>query len=142
MITGWRLQPPLLGGVASRWLGGALAAVGAIIVAESFARFALKGLGTPAPIAPTKHLVVSGLYRYVRNPMYVGVLAAIVGQALLFPSLVLLGYAALVWLAFFAFVALYEEPKLQRTFGSEYTDYRANVPPWLPRITPWRGPGG
>jgi protein-S-isoprenylcysteine O-methyltransferase Ste14 len=141
MITSWRRQPPLLGGAASRWLGYALAAVGSISVVECFVRFALKGLGTPAPGAPAEHLVVSGLYRYVRNPMYAGVLAAIVGQALLFGSLLLLGYAALVWMFFFAFVVLYEEPHLQQRFGSAYMDYRASVRRWLPRITPWQGPG-
>ncbi|MGH7493599.1 MAG: methyltransferase family protein [bacterium] len=140
MISAWRMQPPLLGASGSRWLGGALVGVGAIIVVECFARFALKGLGTPAPIVPTERLVVSGLYRYVRNPMYVGVVLAVVGQALLFGNFVLLQYAALVWLCFFAFVVLYEEPALRRQFGSSYETYRANVRRWWPRITPWRGP--
>jgi protein-S-isoprenylcysteine O-methyltransferase Ste14 len=140
MITAWRMQPPVLGASGSRWLGGVLLGVGAIAVVECFARFALKGLGTPAPLAPTERLVVSGLYRYVRNPMYVGVVLAILGQALLFGSLVLIQYAALVWLFFFAFVILYEEPALRRQFGSSYENYRANVRRWWPRITPWRGP--
>ena len=121
-----------------RWLGSALIAAGAITVVECFGRFALKGLGTPAPVAPTERLVVSGLYRYVRNPMYIGVVAAIVGQALLFGSALLLQYAALVWLFFFAFVVLYEEPALRRRFGSSYQDYRANVRRWWPRIRPWQ----
>ncbi|HSB60697.1 MAG TPA: isoprenylcysteine carboxylmethyltransferase family protein [Vicinamibacteria bacterium] len=140
MLTRWRLQPPLLGASPFRWLGGALVAAGAITVVECFARFALKGLGTPAPIAPTERLVVSGLYRHVRNPMYLGVVAATVGQALLLGSLVLLQYAAVVWLSFFAFVVLYEEPDLRRRFGTSYEDYRAHVRRWWPRITPWRGP--
>lgn len=141
MLTRWRQQAPVLGGSEARWIGCALVAAGAVIVAECFARFALKGLGTPAPIAPTERLVVSGLYRHVRNPMYVGVVSAIVGQALLFGSAALLEYAAIVWLFFFAFVLLYEEPRLQRRFGSAYASYRANVPRWWPRITPWRDAG-
>jgi len=141
MLTRWNVEPPLLGVPASRWLGGLLAAAGVTAVIECFARFALEGRGTPAPVVPTESLVVSGLYRHVRNPMYVGVVAAILGQALLFGSVVLLEYAGLVWLAFFAFVILYEEPTLDRTFGPAYRDYRAHVRRWWPRITPWAGPG-
>lgn len=141
MLTGWRMEPPLLGASAGRWLGGVLVGAGSIIVVDCFGRFALEGLGTPAPVAPTEHLVVSGLYRYVRNPMYVGVVAAIVGQALLLGSPVLLRYAALVWLFFFAFVVLYEEPSLRRRFGPSYESYRAHVRRWWPRIAPWQGPG-
>ena len=98
----------------------------------------MKGLGTPAPIAPTKFLVVSGLYRYVRNPMYVGVLSAIVGQAFVLQSTLLLEYAAVVWTCFFAFVVLYEEPTLVRRFGASYEEYGSGVPRWWPRITPWK----
>ena len=97
-----------------------------------------KASGISAPVAPTELLVVSGLYRYVRNPMYVGVLSVIVGQALVLGSTLLLEYAALIWLCFFAFVVLYEEPSLQRRFGAGYERYRTNVPRWCPRITPWR----
>jgi protein-S-isoprenylcysteine O-methyltransferase Ste14 len=136
-LTDWDVAPPLLGLAVSRWIGGVLVAAGAIVVVECFARFALEGLGTPAPLAPTEHLVVSGLYRFVRNPMYVGVVAAILGQALLLGRPVLLGYAALIWLAFSAFVAFYEEPTLRRQFGAEYDDYRAHVGRWWPRLTPW-----
>jgi protein-S-isoprenylcysteine O-methyltransferase Ste14 len=105
----------------------------------SFARFALKGLGTPAPVAPTRHLVVSRLYRHVRNPVYVGVVGAILGQALWFESVALLEYAAALGAGFFLFVLLYEEPALKRQFGAEYEAYRRSVPRWLPRIKPWRG---
>jgi protein-S-isoprenylcysteine O-methyltransferase Ste14 len=105
----------------------------------SFARFGLEGLGTPSPIAPTQKLVVTGLYRYVRNPMYVAVVAVILGQALLFGDWRLLWYAALFWLACRIFVVVYEEPTLERTFGAEYEDFRANVPRWIPRLTQWRG---
>jgi protein-S-isoprenylcysteine O-methyltransferase Ste14 len=138
-LTRWELRPPLFDGAASRWLGALLVAVGAATVVESFARFALKGIGTPAPIAPTRHLVVSGLYRHLRNPMYVGVVVAIVGQALWFGSVELLVYAAIAWAVVFLFVLLYEEPTLKKQFGAEYEAYRAQVPRWLPRLRPWRG---
>jgi protein-S-isoprenylcysteine O-methyltransferase Ste14 len=141
-LTRWRTQPPLLGASALFWLGCALIGAGATVVLESFARFAVKGLGTPAPVAPTQFLVVSGLYRYVRNPMYIGVLSAIVGQALLLGSTLLLEYAAFTWACFFAFVVLYEERSLQRRFGAGYESYRASVPRWWPRITPWQPPAG
>jgi protein-S-isoprenylcysteine O-methyltransferase Ste14 len=137
MLTQWEPGPTLLGIDAGRWIGVVLGLAGTIVVVESFVRFALDGLGTPAPVAPTRRLVVSGLYRFVRNPMYVGVLAAILGQALLLGRRVLLGYAALVFVAFSAFVALYEEPTLRRQFGPEYDDYRAHVGRWWPRLTPW-----
>ena len=107
-------------------------------IVDSFARFAREGLGTPAPIAPTRHLVVSGLYRYVRNPIYVGVVAVIAGQAILFADRRVLLYAALVWLAFHLFVVAYEEPTLSRTFGAQYEAFRAHVPRWIPQPKPWR----
>jgi protein-S-isoprenylcysteine O-methyltransferase Ste14 len=138
-LTQWRTQPPLFGASALPWFGYFLVGAGASVVAESFVRFALKGLGTPAPVAPTELLVVSGSYRYVRNPMYIGVFSVIVGQALALGSTLLLEYAAFVGLCFFAFVVLYEEPSLQRRFGPSYDSYRANVPRWWPRLTPWRG---
>ena len=90
---------------------------GVFFLVDSFVRFARDGLGTPAPIMPTEHLVVGGLYRYVRNPMYVGIASAIFGQAMYFGDTQLLLYGAIVWLAFHLFVLVYEEPTLRRTFG-------------------------
>ena len=136
-ITRGAMQPPLFANDLTRVPGLVLAAVGVVILVDSFARFAIQGLGAPAPVAPPQHLIVSGLYRHVRNPMYVGVLAAIFGQALFFADLRLIVYGALIWLAFHAFVRLYEEPTLQRMFESEYEAFRANVPRWIPRIFPW-----
>jgi protein-S-isoprenylcysteine O-methyltransferase Ste14 len=130
-LTGWEreeLWAPL------RVAGGALLVVGLAVLLHAFARFVVEGLGTPAPVAPTEHLVVGGLYRYVRNPMYLAVLAAIVGQALLLGQLELLAYAAVVALAFVAFVHWYEEPTLHRQFGEEYEKYRRQVPGWIPRL--------
>ena len=113
-------------------------AAGVAVVLDSFARFALQGLGTPAPVLPTRHLVVSGLYRYVRNPMYVGVLGIILGQGLLIGDGRLFAYGVLLWLVVHVFVVGYEEPTLRRSFGSEYEVFRHNVPRWIPRLSPWR----
>jgi len=99
--------------------------------------FAVSGLGTPAPIDPPKTLVATGLYRYVRNPMYVGVVAAILGEALLYASPLLLFYGSTVFLGFLLFVVFYEEPTLARKFGESYAAYRRAVPRFLPRPTPW-----
>jgi protein-S-isoprenylcysteine O-methyltransferase Ste14 len=91
------------------------------------------------PAVPTERLVVSGLYRYVRNPMYIGVITALGGEALLFHSRHLLGYALIVFAIMYLFVCLYEEPRLTRTHGAVYLAYRSNVPRWLPRLSPWGG---
>ena len=139
-ITRWRFQPAFLGLEWLRTVGGLLILVGVPGLVDSFARFAVQGLGTPAPIAPPQSLVVTGLYRYVRNPMYVSVLAVILGQAILFADWRLLPYGALFWLACHLFVLTYEEPTLAATFNAAYERYRANVPRWLPRLTPWRVP--
>jgi protein-S-isoprenylcysteine O-methyltransferase Ste14 len=111
-------------------------AAGLPVLLDSFARFAIQGLGTPAPVAPPQHLVVTGLYRWMRNPMYVAVSLLIFGQGLLFGSVRLLEYGLLVWLAFFTFVVLYEEPALSRKFGKEYEDFCLHVPRWIPRLKP------
>ena len=81
-ISGWHMRPPFLGWRSLRAAGIVLIALGAPVLLDSFVRFALQGLGTPAPVLPTEHLVVTGLYRFVRNPMYVGVLSVILGQGL------------------------------------------------------------
>ena len=119
--------------IAVRVAGAALLLGGAAVLADAFARFVREGLGTPAPVAPTSHLVVGGLYQYVRNPMYLAVAATIVGQSLLLGRPVLLLYAAAVAAACVAFVRWYEEPALARRFGEEYEAYRRDVPGWLPR---------
>jgi protein-S-isoprenylcysteine O-methyltransferase Ste14 len=141
-ISGWRMQSPLLGFAGFRVVGVLLIAAGLPVLLDSFARFALQGLGTPAPVFPTRHLVVTGLYRYVRNPMYVAVAGVILGQGLVFGDVRVLGYGALVWLSFHLFVMIYEEPTLRRSFGNEYDAFRAGVPRWIPRLSPWRGGAG
>ncbi len=137
LITGW--APPdttpyvigLLVGVGGLIIGGGL-----LLLMDSFMRFVNEGKGTPMPWMPTEKLVARGFYRYVRNPMYVGVVAIILGQAVMFLSGWLVAYAALVWLAFHVYVTAVEEPTLRRNFGSFYADYLAAVPRWLPRLPP------
>jgi protein-S-isoprenylcysteine O-methyltransferase Ste14 len=138
-LSRWQFERPFFGFVAFRYFGVILIFAGLPVLVDAFARFALEGLGSPAPIFPTRHLVVTGFYRYVRNPMYVAVAALIVGQALVFGSRSVLQYGLFVWLGFHLFVLIYEEPTLRRTFGAEYETYRANVPRWIPRVNPWRG---
>ncbi|MDD5544864.1 MAG: isoprenylcysteine carboxylmethyltransferase family protein [Acidobacteriia bacterium] len=96
--------------------------------------FAAAGKGTPAPIDPPKDLVVRGLFRYVRNPMYVGIISIVLGEALLFDSGVLLEYAGICFLLMTFFVLLYEEPALTKKFGESYEQYCSNVPRFIPRI--------
>jgi protein-S-isoprenylcysteine O-methyltransferase Ste14 len=137
LIVQWRPESlwPEAGWI--RWTGLAVGALGTAELLECFARFALQGEGTPAPVAPTKSLVVTGAYRHVRNPMYVAVVAIILGWALWFGSLTLFLYAALIWLGFITFVLAYEEPTLRATFGRQYEIYCSNVGRWIPRLSPW-----
>jgi protein-S-isoprenylcysteine O-methyltransferase Ste14 len=138
-ISHWRLQPAFLGLRPLRFAGGILITLGTAALLDSFLRFAVQGLGTPAPVFPTRHLVVTGLYRHVRNPMYVAVVSAIFGQALIFGNVRLLEYGVLVWLLFHLFVLVYEEPILKASFGAEYEVFCAEVPRWIPRLTAWDG---
>jgi protein-S-isoprenylcysteine O-methyltransferase Ste14 len=137
-LTGW--QPGVGWPVPVRITGAMLIGAGAVVLLVAFAQFAIQGRGTPAPPAPTEQLVVRGLYRYVRNPMYLAVLAVITGQALLLSRPVLLAYAAAVAVAFFAFVYGYEQPSLARRYGAQYEAYRKAVPGWWPRLSSARLP--
>ena len=138
-VTRWRFHPAFLDQEWSRFVGVLLIVAGIPGLVDSVVRFAVQGLGTPAPIAPPQHLVITGLYRRVRNPMYVSAISVVLGQAVLFGDWRLLAYGAAFWLAYHLFVLLYEEPTLTRTFGEQYRRYLANVPRWLPRLTPWQG---
>ena len=130
----------LLGGFRSpqnrplTWLGAAVFVVGATIYFRCAWEFAVRGLGTPAPIAPTKYLVTTALHRYIRNPMYVGVALAILGEAALFHSLHVAEYAGCMLATAHLFVVFYEEPTLHRQFGESYDEYRRSVPRWIPRF--------
>jgi protein-S-isoprenylcysteine O-methyltransferase Ste14 len=136
LLTGWQVREPLPYWAPMRVLGMILLVAGLIVLVGAFVRFVVEGLGTPAPVAAPERLVVGGVYRYVRNPMYVAVLAAIAGQALLLGRLGLLVYAAVAWLIAAAFVRWYEEPTLTRRFGADYEAYRRAVPAWWPRLAP------
>jgi protein-S-isoprenylcysteine O-methyltransferase Ste14 len=113
-------------------IGAVLIVLGAGVLVHAFASFVLEGFGTPAPAAPPEQLVIGGLYRYVRNPMYLAVGAVIVGQALLLGRWWLLAYAALFFAVVASFVRWYEEPTLARQFGADYAAYRRAVPGWWP----------
>jgi protein-S-isoprenylcysteine O-methyltransferase Ste14 len=130
LLTGWDARPIWL---PLRIAGALLIVAGIAALLPAFARFVTEGLGTPAPVAPTDRLVVGGLYRYVRNPMYVAVTAIIVGQGLLLGRPVLFAYAAVFLAVVYAFVRLYEEPALRQQYGDQYETYRRTVPGWLPR---------
>jgi protein-S-isoprenylcysteine O-methyltransferase Ste14 len=138
LTGGWQVREPLPYWAPMRLIGMILLAAGLIALIQAFARFVVEGLGTPVPVAAPDHLVVGGLYRYVRNPMYVAALAIIVGQALALGQLGLLLYAAALWLITAAFVRFYEEPTLTRRFGADYEAYRRAVPAWQPRLRPWK----
>jgi len=139
-LTGWRVEGPVWGASIPRVAGAGVITVGLVSLLDSFARFAFVGLGTPVPVAPPTRLVVSGQYRYVRNPMYVAILAIVMGQGLVLWSGALVRYAALLWFLFHMFVVLYEEPRLGSQFGASYEAYRRNVRRWWPRIRPWDPP--
>lgn len=132
-ITRWEAGT-LPFGLAQQIAGAILIAAGAGVLLHAFSRFALEGLGTPAPVAPTANLVVGGLYRYVRNPMYLAVLSVVIGQAILFGRASLVMYAVALAVAFVTFVRLYEEPKLRSQFGAQYDEYRKAVPGWWPHL--------
>ena len=110
--------------------------LGLVPLVWAFVEFTRAG-GTPSPTASPDHLVVDGFNRYVRNPIYVRVLLTILGQALLFNSLLLVAYAVLFWIAVASFVRWYEESVLSRHFGAAYNAYRQSVPAWCPRLRPW-----
>jgi protein-S-isoprenylcysteine O-methyltransferase Ste14 len=135
-MSRWRVSDSLPGFMALRVMGALWMAVGFVLLMETFVRFAIQGIGTPAPLYPTNHLVVKGSYRHVRNPMYVAVVSLILGEAMVFGNVHVFIYGLFVWLAMHMFVLLYEEPTLRRTFAQEYVDFCAHVPRWIPRLTP------
>jgi protein-S-isoprenylcysteine O-methyltransferase Ste14 len=134
-----------------RWMAGATAfsdprpagwmvvAVGAAIALPCIWEFAWRGLGTPAPFDPPRRLVVSGPYRWVRNPMYVGMGIALIGEATVYPHVTraILVTVVVLWAAVTAFIMGYEEPVLQRSFGTDYDAYCRSVRRWIPRLTPF-----
>ena len=136
LLDYWHFHEPLPYWGIARAAGVALIAVGLVPIVDSFIEF-FRAEGTPVPVASPPRLVVSGFYRYVRNPIYVGFVIVLLGQALLFGSAGLLEYALIAWCVAAAAVRWYEEPRLARAFGAEYQEYRRAVPAWLPRLRPW-----
>ena len=137
LITRFRL--PLHPQPAQTMAAVLLIAIGLIPLFESIIRFVVEGRGTLMPAVPTERLIVTGLYRYVRNPMYIGVITTLAGEALLFRSRHLLESALIVWSIMHLFVCLYEEPSLTRSWRDAYLSYKSSVPRWFPRMSPWRG---
>lgn len=116
------------------WLGAIMMGCGATVYFRCAWEFAARGLGTPAPIAPTRFLVTTALHRYVRNPMYLGVALFILGQAAFFRSFYLVLYTGIMLSIAHVFVVFYEEPTLRRQFGESYEEYLRSVPRWIPRL--------
>lgn len=114
-----------------QWLGLCIITLGFLALVSSVLRFATEGKGTLAPIDPTKKLVVHGLYKYSRNPMYIGVLMILAGESLYFESYVMMVYMIVFCLIFTLFIMLVEEPRLKREFGESYKEYSKKVRRWL-----------
>ena len=129
LLTRWDADPQP---VALRVLGVGLLLAGGALVAETTARFALQGRGTPAPWAPPERFVERGSYRFVRSPMYLGVILLILGQALLLGREILFAWAVVAWLIFEVSLVTWEEPGLRGRFGESYEDYRRRVRRWIP----------
>jgi len=140
LLGDWHFHRPVLYWTVAQAAGGLLICVGLVPIVHSFIGF-IRADGTPVPVAAPPRLVVSGSYRYVRNPIYVGFVVIMAGEALLFGSPGLLEYTAVAWCVGAAAVRFYEEPTLARKFGAEYQDYRRAVRAWVPRLHPWT-PGG
>ncbi len=138
LLTDWDVRHSGGWWVPVRLVGAVVIVLGVGVLLHAFVRFVIEGGGTPAPIAPTERLVVGGLYRYVRNPMYLAVAAIIVGQALALGQLWLLLYAAAFFAVVAVFVRTYEEPTLERRYGEQFTAYCRAVPAWRVRRTPWQ----
>lgn len=117
-----------------RWLGVVPLAVGGVVVVACVVGFAVQGRGTPAPFDPPRQLVTGWLYARVRNPIYLGATLVLLGEAIVWQSLALLGYAAGIWLIWHLLVVTYEEPALRRRFGAAYRLYHSRVPRWLPHV--------
>jgi protein-S-isoprenylcysteine O-methyltransferase Ste14 len=136
LLGEWHFHRPLPHWGVAQAAGVLLICAGLIPIVQSFLDF-IKADGTPVPVASPPRLVVSGCYRYVRNPIYVGFVVILMGEVLLFGSPGLLEYTALAWCVGAAGVRFYEEPTLARKFGAEYQDYRRAVRAWIPRLHPW-----
>lgn len=127
--TGREAVPPVWG--ATHFIGAGLMVIGVVIAGSCILRFATEGKGTLSPLDPTKKLVIRGLYKYSRNPMYVGVMLILSGETLFYWSPALAIYSVVVFIGFNLFIILHEEPRCRRDFGNEYAEYCQNVRRWL-----------
>jgi protein-S-isoprenylcysteine O-methyltransferase Ste14 len=118
-------------------LGCILILIGVTLLLYTIFLFRTKGKGTLAPWNPTRKLVISGPYRYMRNPMITGVLTILAGEALYFNSIAILIWGMLFFMISTVYFQFMEEPKLERRFGNDYTDYKDNVPRWIPKRKPY-----
>lgn len=142
IVVPWLLDRHAVLGPGGLLAGGLLLiAVGGFIIAQTIVMFYRIGKGTLAPWHPTRRLVVSGMYAYVRNPMILGVIIVLLGEALVFASLPILLFAVFVFLLNTVYFIFSEEPGLEKRFGEEYHEYKRHVPRWLPRLKPWRREG-
>lgn len=135
----WHVNKPLPGWVVAQVIGIVLVVIGMIPIVQAFVAFVSAG-GTPVPAASPPRLVVEGFYAHVRNPIYVGFLVVLLGQALFFGSVAMLRYAAIAWIIAASGVRWYEQPRLARKFGEPYKEYLRAVPAWIPRLHAWTPP--
>ena len=119
--------------------GALFLAAGLLVMGASIRMFVAIGRGTLAPWDPTKKLITGGLYAFVRNPMIMGVLSVLIGEAMIFKSVNITIWAGLFFIINTLYFKYSEEPGLEKRFGDEYIVYKQNVPRWLPRLTPWNG---
>ena len=122
------------------YLGVLLFVLGIAVATWSMRLFATLGNGTPVPTSPPINFVVSGPYRYVRNPMIIGIMIALLGECVFFASWYVTYWLAFVLVGNLIYIGFFEEKELEKRFGSEYVDYKNNVPGWIPRLRPWEPP--
>ena len=123
------------------WLALLAAIIGLALSGWAVTLFMKLGKGTPAPWDPPKRLVIQGPYRHVRNPMITGALLMLLAEAILFQSLPIATWMTVFFIGNAIYFPLIEEKGLEKRFGDEYRNYKANVPRWLPRIRPWKQVG-
>ncbi len=139
IVVPWLLDPhPTLASGIQLLLGLVVIGLGLYVMARTILGFFQIGKGTLAPWDPPRRLVIAGMYAYVRNPMILGVITVVVGEALAVSSLPILGFAIFAFALNTVYFMFSEEPGLEKRFGEEYCEYKRNVPRWIPRRTPWK----
>jgi protein-S-isoprenylcysteine O-methyltransferase Ste14 len=136
---GWLDGYSLSFGLWQSIVGTLLIVAGVFLCWVTVSLFTEIGQGTPAPFDPPKKLVVQGIYRHSRNPMMVGVWCVLLGESILFGSLLVMAWCLFFVIACLLVIPLWEEPELEKRFGESYLNYKGNVPRWFPRLAPWKG---